>query len=152
MAEKPIAEKPAEKPTLLPSDNDPRSAALWKSLRASAATFLHAPCLSTSLATGATGGGVIFALRYAGTRGMATAVTWGVVAAWGLTGSNWFVCRRAFYARLAEEDARKQERRQAEGREWAAKAPLKAAPPRSTPLALDDGDAHCGSPSHATRP
>eukprot|EP00967_Tisochrysis_lutea_P098194 scaffold144821_cov36-Tisochrysis_lutea.AAC.2 len=76
-----------------------RAVARWEAVR----TFTNAPCLRPSLATGAAGGLAIFTLRYLTAAGPVAAATWGATVFGLLCGSNWMVCRRAMYAKLAEE-------------------------------------------------
>lgn len=69
----------------------------------SLSTFLSAPCLKQSLGLGLAGGAGLCALRFATSRNALQASTWGAVVGGLLAGTNWFVCRRAFYSAAIEE-------------------------------------------------
>ena len=78
-------------------NKDARKAELrWEALQ----SFHRAPCFRPSITVGALGGVGIGALRFVGGAGGKAAFTWGSVVAGLLSGTSWFTCRRAYYARM----------------------------------------------------
>ena len=78
-----------------------QSAAAWQALF----TFHRAPCLRESIGIGLAGGAGIGLLRHFSGSVARVAFTWGAVTGGLLSGTNWFVCRRAMYAKVSEEVA-----------------------------------------------